>query len=403
LSLAEARRIALAAQGFDRARPVRPAGTSHIARIVRQIGLLQIDCVNVLVRAHYLVLFSRLGPYDVARLDELIYQKRELTEQWAHEASIIPVETWPLLRHRMDVHRLRPYGFEAVMERHSDYVTWVLQEIHTRGPMDAAGLPGPAGASRHFGDAWSGTIPRAVLEAHFGKGILAVAKRQSNFARVFDLAERLIPVEHHGRKVDRAQAQRELLLLAARAHGLGTASDLADYYRMPIRDARPGLSELAASGELREIRVENWPDPVYLHPEAKLPRQIEASTLLSPFDPVVWYRPRALRLFDFDYRIEIYTPKPKRIWGYYILPFLLGDRVVARVDLKGDRASGRLLVLAAYLEPHADPGEVAEALAVELTKLAFWLGLQVVKVGRRGNLANRLLLAVKHHLAHGAL
>ena len=288
------------------------------------------------------------------------------------------------------------------MERHANYVTWVLQEVRARGPLDAADLAGPEGVSRRLGEAWFGTVPRAVLEAHFGKGLLAIARRQSNFARVFDLTERVIPAEHHGRKVDREQAQRQLLLLAARAHGVGTASDLADYYRMPLRDARRLLSELTASGELREIRVENWPDPAYLHPEAKFPQQINASTLLSPFDPVVWYRPRTLRLFDFDYRIEIYTPKPKRIWGYYILPFLLGDRLVARVDLKGDRASGRLLVVAAYLEPHADPAEVADALAVELLKLALWLGLQVVKVGRRGNLANRLLLAVKHHLAHGA-
>ncbi len=355
------------------------------------------------MRAHYLVLFSRLGPYNRADLDELIYSRREFTEQWAHEASIIPVETWPLLRHRMDVHRLRPYGFETMMAKHSDYVAWVMDQVRARGPLSADELPGPEGTGRRLGEAWFGTIPRAVLEAYFGQGILAVAKRQSNFARVFDLAERVIAAEHLGRRVEREGAQRELLLLAARSHGVGTVADLADYYRMPIRDARLRLLELSSSGQLREVRVESWRDPAYLHPEATLPRKIEASALLSPFDPVVWYRSRALRLFGFDYRIEIYTPQPKRTWGYYVLPFLMGDRLVARVDLKADRAAKRLLVQSAHLEPGANLDDTAEALGAELGQLAFWLGLDSVFVSRRGGLARRLRVAVEHHLGHRPL
>jgi uncharacterized protein YcaQ len=226
-----------------------------------------------------------------------------------------------------------------------------------------------------------------VLEAHFGRGVLAVAERRVNFARVFDLAERLIPPEHHGRQVHREEAQRELLRLAARSHGVATVHDLADYYRMPIGQARPRIAELVAARELRQVRVEGWREPAYLHPEAKLPARIDRAALLSPFDPVVWYRDRAARLFHFDYRIEIFIPEPKRKWGYYVLPFLLGDRLGARVDLKADRAARRLLVLAAYGEANAKAERVAAALAGELRTLAGWLGLDEIAVGKRGALS----------------
>jgi uncharacterized protein len=395
ISLSEARRIALAAQGLDRARPTSPVQLSHLRRVLRQLGLLQIDYVNVLLPAHYLVPFSRLGPYDRSRLDDLIYSRREFTEQWAHEASIVPVETWPLLRHRMETHRVRPWGFEKFIEANSTYSDGLFEAVRARGPLTADDLPGPDGSGRRIvGDAWVGTIPRAVLEAHFGRGLLAVAERRPNFTRVFDLAERIVPAEHHGRLVDRTDAQRELMRLAARAHGIGTAGDLADYYRMQIRDARQRIAELVAAGELRQVAVEGWREPGYLHPEARTPRRIEAAALLSPFDPVVWCRSRIERLFDFDYRIEIYTPQEKRRWGYYVLPFLLGDRLVARVDLKADRPGGRLLVLAAYLESHAEPGPVAEALARELTTLARWLGLDSVVVTRKGPFARALAASV---------
>jgi hypothetical protein len=329
-------------------------------------------------------------------LDDLIYRRREFTEQWAHEASILPVETWPLLRHRMETHRVRPWGFEKIMARIPDYVAGVLDQVRARGPLAADDLAGPDGVSHRIqGDAWVGTVPRAVLEAHFGRGLLAVAERRPNFSRVFDLAERVVPAKHHRRTIEREDAQRELLGYAARAHGVGTAADLADYYRMPIREARPRLTELMEAREVRQVRVEGWREPAYLHRDAGLPGRIDAAALLSPFDPVIWYRDRATRLFGFDYRIEIYVPQEKRRWGYYVLPFLLGDRLVARVDLKADRGARRLLVLAAYLESHAKPGQVADPLAHELHTMAAWIGLDAVKVERRGGLATALAAAVR--------
>ncbi|MFQ5689061.1 MAG: winged helix-turn-helix domain-containing protein [Gemmatimonadota bacterium] len=238
-------------------------------------------------------------------------------------------------------------------------------------------------------------MKRQVLEAHFGFGRLAVADRHSNFQRVYDLAERVIPPEHLHRRVDRREAQRQLLVRAARAHGVGTAGDLADYWRMPIPEARARLRELAAAGTLREARLEGWREPAFLHPEARLPRRIHACALLSPFDPLVWTRARIARLFDFDYRLEIFVPRPKRRWGYYVLPFLLGEGLVARVDLKADRGDGCLLVPAAHLEPGTEPGRVAEALAGELRSLAGWLGLTSVRVGRRAGFARVLAAALK--------
>jgi uncharacterized protein YcaQ len=395
LSLSEARGIALAAQGFDRPRPAGSVSLAHLRRTLHQLGLVQIDYVNVLVPAHYQVPFSRLGPYERSRLDELVYRRREFTEQWAHEASILPVEDWPLLRHRMETHRVRPYGFETFLEQHADYVERVLDLVRRRGPLTADDVPEPDGAPRRIEGAWHGSHPRAVLEAWFGRGVLAVADRRPSFARVYDLAARVIPTEHYRRRVGPEEARRELLRRAARAHGVGTAADLADYYRMPIGEARPRLAELVAAGELREARVEGWREPAYLDPEARLPRRIDAAALLSPFDPVVWYRPRAERLFAFDYRIEIFVPQAKRKWGYYVLPFLLGDRLVARVDLKADRAGRCLLVPAAYLERGAEPGAVATALAAELQRMAAWLGLDSIAVGRRGDFVRPLAAAVR--------
>jgi hypothetical protein len=395
LSLDEARRIALAAQGFDRPRPRGSAGAQHLARTIRQLGLLQIDFVNVLLPAHYLIPFSRLGAYRRSLFDEVVYRRREFTEQWAHEASIVPMETWPLLGHRRESHRVRPWPFEKLLNQHTAYAGEVLEEIGRRGPLGADDLHAPDGVARRLENSWIGTIPRATLEAHFGRGLLAVAERRPNFSRTYDLAERLIPPEHYRRKVDRDEAQRELLLLAARSYGVGTAADLADYYRMPIKDARARLAELVAAGALRPAQVEGWREPAYLHPKAKPPKQIHASALLSPFDPVVWFRPRAERLFDFEYRIEIYTPREKRRWGYYVLPFLMGERLAARVDLKADRAARRLLVPAAHLEPHAASGAVAESLAAELRMLADWLNLETIAVEGRDKFARQLAAAIR--------
>lgn len=389
LSLDEARRAALAAQGFGRPRPPRPTAR-HIRDTIRMLGLVQIDCVNVVVPAHYQVLFSRLGPYDRAVFDRVAYRDRQFTEQWAHEASIIPVETWPLLRYRMDVSRFNNWGFVRFFEAHPEYAAWVLDEVRARGPLGADVLPAPDGIERRIPGSWVGTVPRAVLEAHFIRGALAVTQRRPDFSREFDLAERLIPAEFLCRQVDREDAHRELLRIAARAHGVGTAKDMADYFRMSVAEARPRLAELVEAGELREARVEGWREIAYLHRDATIPRSLDAAALLSPFDPLIWTRPRVQRLFGFEYRVEIFVPPAQRRWGFYVLPFLLGDRLVARVDLKAGRAARRLHVRGAWVEPGVDPREVAGPLAAELATLARWLDLDSVAIGRRGNLARYL-------------
>jgi uncharacterized protein YcaQ len=386
LSLDEARRVALAAQGFARRRPARPEAR-HVLATVRRLGLLQFDSVGVLVPAHYQPLFSRLGPYDRALLDDLTYGRRLLTEQWAHEASIVPVETWPLLRHRMEAHRLRPWGFEHELARHPGYAGQVLEAVRARGPLAAEDLEHPPGSERRLAIDWYGTFPRATLEAFFGRGLLAVAGRLRNMARRYDLAERVLPAEVLARQVTPDEARRALLAIAASAHGVGTVRDLADYFRMRTAEAAPRLAELVEAGTLRPVRVEGWREPALLHAGAVLPRRVEAAALLSPFDPLVWFRPRALRLFGLEHRLEIYTPAAKRRWGYYVLPLLLGDRLVARLDLRADREGGRLLVLATHLEPGHRAAEVAGPLAGELDLLAAWLGLSGVRVARRGALA----------------
>lgn len=395
LSVIEARRVALAAQGFDQPRPAGRVGIQHVRAVIQRLGLLQIDCVNVLVAAHYQVLFSRLGPYDRSLLDELVYRRREFTEQWAHEASIVPVSTWPLLRHRMVTHRVRPYGFEKVMERHPDYVARVLEEVRARGPLEARDLAHPDGVARKLDQDWFCTVPRAVLEAHFGRGLLAIANRRETFARSYDLAERVVPAEYLSREVDAAEARRELIRIAARAHGVATAADLADYYRMPVREARPPIAELTAAGELYQARVEGWREPVWLDPKARPLKRTDAAALLSPFDPVVWFRPRLARLFDFDYRFEIFVPEAKRRWGCYVLPFLMGDRLAARVDLKADRPNLRLLVVSACKEKDVEADAVVEALARELRTLASWLGLEKVAVQSRGDLSRPLAAKIR--------
>jgi len=377
LSSSEARRIALAAQGFDRPRPGGRVDLRHLRGVIRRLGLLQLDFVNVVVPSHYQVLFSRLGLYDRALLDRFAYQRRELTEAWAHEASLVPVELWPHLAHRRANHPFRPHGFDTFLAKHSNYVDWVLAEIDRRGPLAAEDLPAPEGVDRRLDGSWLGTVPRALLEHLFGRGVLAVAERRASMARAFDRSERLIPPEQHSRAVTREEAQRELVRIAARAHGVATAADLADYFRLRVGEAQPCIAELEERGELSEVTVEGWRGPAYLHCEARLPRRVEAASLISPFDPLIWTRKRTERLFGFEYRFEIFIPREKRRWGCYVLPFLFGDRLVARVDLKADRASGRLLALATHYEPGADRAEVEPALHVELEAMAGWLGLTV--------------------------
>jgi len=330
---------------------------------------LQIDCVNVVCAAHYMVPFSRLGPYDRATLDALFYRSGEFAEHWAHEISIIPAETWPLLRYRRETDRVRPWGFSKVLEERA-----VLEEVRRRGPLAADDLPPPDGAAGRIPGAWIGTVARGVLEAHFLRGSLAAAGRRSDFSRLYDLAERLIPEEHRSRRVGHDEGRRELLLQAARAHAVGTAKDLADYFRMPVGEAKPHLRELVESGQLHEARVEGWREIAYLDPKAKAPRRIEAAELLSPFDPLIWSRPRVDRLFGFKYRVEIFVPPEKRTHGFYVLPFLLGDKLVARVDLKADRANRRLIVLGKWFEGRKTAAPAA-ALSTELRVLGHWLGL----------------------------
>jgi uncharacterized protein len=373
LSLAEARRLALTAQGFSKKRP-RSATVQHLRATIRRLGLLQIDCVNVVCAAHYMVPFSRLGPYDRAAFDRLIYRSGEFAEHWAHEISIVPVETWPLLRYRRETDRIRPWGFAKVLEERAEYAAWVLDEVKRRGPVAANELEPPDDKPGRIPGSWIGTVTRGVLEAHFLRGRLAAAGRRSDFSRLYDLTERLIPTEHHAREVAHDEGRRALLLQAARAHAVGTAKDLADYFRMPVGHAKPRLRELLESGQLLEARVEGWREIAYLDPKAKAPLTIEAAALLSPFDPLIWSRPRVARLFGFDYRVEIFVPPAKRKYGFYVLPFLLGDKLVARVNLKADRANGRLLVQGKWFEGKKT-ADVAAALEAELRVLGGWLGL----------------------------
>jgi uncharacterized protein YcaQ len=394
LAPAEARRLALAAQGFDRPRPGR-VQARHVRAAIERLGLLQLDFVTVLLPAHYQVLFSRLGPYPRALLDDLVYRRREFTEAWAHEASIVPMDAWPLLRHRRERHRVRPWGFEAALGKLAHYLEGILARVRATGAVAAAELEAPAGVARRVPESWYGTVPRIALEAHFGAGRLAVAERRPDFSRSYDLPERVVPARHLAREVAVEEAQRELLRRAARALGVATAADLADYWRMPVREARPRLHELVEEGGLVAARVEGWREAAFLHPGARAPRRITAAALLSPFDPLIWFRRRALRLFGFDYRMEVFVPAHQRRWGVYVLPFLLGERLVARVDLKADRARRRLNVLAAYIETHARPRDVVPPLARELRTLARWLDLPAVATGRRGNLAAALGAAMR--------
>ncbi len=394
ISLPEARRIALAAQGFDRQRPRTTINAGHIRRVINNLGLLQLDYVNVLIPAHLLVVYSRLGAYELTRFHKLVYQGRDFTEQWAHEASIVPAALWPALKHRRDDYRPYPNSPIMKLKGKTNYLAEVFDLIQAKAPLTSQDLPPMAGPKRRKGD-WHRSLPRWALEHHFGQGKIAVADRLPNFQRLYDLPERLIDKQHRNESMTREAAQRALLLRAATASGVATLHDLADYYRMSAKEAAPRVAELVDEGVLRETKVEGWAKPAYVASGAKLPRSITATALLSPFDPVVWYRPRAERLFDFHYRIEIYVPAHKRKWGYYVLPFLLDDRIVARVDLKADRKNKTLLVLASHAEPDIDEARTVGALAAELGCLANWLDLERVKVSLRGRFARALANEVK--------
>lgn len=399
LSLAEARRVCLAAQGFDRPRPKGTPDRRHIKQVINQLGLLQLDFVNVLVPAHYFVLFSRLGPYDRERMNQLVYQGRDFIEHWAHEACIVPTQLWPILEYRRQEYE--PWKNSPIMKLpgRKQYLKNALEKVQTHGPITAQDLPPVPRPKGKPGD-WKKSVPRWALEYHFGSGDVSVTDRLTNFQRVYDVPEKIIDEPHLSRYLSKSDAQRELLQRAAGALGVATGRDLADYYRMSPREATPLITDMVDKGTLREVKVESWKEPAYVRPDMRVPRNISAKSLLSPFDPVVWFRPRAQRLFNFHYRIEIYVPAHKRKWGYYVLPFLMNDQIVARVDLKADRKSSTLLVLAAHEEPGINLEETSAALTKELMTLGDWLGLKAIKVTRRGKLGRAIAAEEKSQRGH---
>ncbi len=378
ISAAEARRIALAAQGFDRERPANPDDVRHYRRVMRDITVLQLDYVNVVLPAHFMMIWSRLGAYDRQRFERWLYDSGEHTEQWAHEASVVSVEDWPLLQHRRDAFQMHKNSPLRKLNDRAAYLDEVLATAIERGPVSSNDVPARPGVKRKDGD-WHRSMARSALENHFGCGRLAVRKRERNFQRVYDLPERLLPQSLLARAVEKEDAQREMLRKSARALGVATLHDLADYYRMPAPDARPRLEELVEEGTLVEVSVEGWQAPGFVHHEAGTPRSINGASILSPFDPVVWYRDRAQRMYGFEYRIEIYVPAAKRRWGYYVLPFREGDRITARIDLKADRKASCLRVQAAFAEGCAS-SDTPQLLATELRQLADWLQLETVSI-----------------------
>jgi uncharacterized protein len=378
LSLSEARRIALAAQGFTDPLPRGAVDRRLLRRVLGRTGLVQIDSVNVLVRAHYLPLFSRLGIYDPALLERAAYGRdRILFEYWGHEASLLPLELHPFLRWRMAraARGIGTWGRVArVVREQPELLARLRAEIAQRGPLPASAFDGARGGGTWWG--WSEV--KIGLEALFWCGELTTAARKG-FERVYDLPERVIPPEILALPTPaEADAQRELVRIAARALGIAAERDLRDYFRLDLADARARVAELVESGELTRVRVESLRGERYLARDARIPRRVTAAALLSPFDPLVWERARTRELFDFDYRLEIYTPAHKRVHGYYVLPFLLGDRLVARVDLKHDRSKRVLRVIGTHLERGLRKADVMPPLREELHRMATWLGADEV-------------------------
>jgi uncharacterized protein len=385
LTIDHARRFALGAQGFADPRPTGRVDVRHFRRVVDRIGLVQLDSVNVFSRTHYMPFFSRLGAYDRAALDAWLWGSSEMFEYWGHEASLIPVQDHNLWRWRMNG-TFNWTRLETMAREHPEYLDQVLEQVRDRGPLKTADLHDPG--QRDGTSMWGWSKGKVALEALFMGGRVTTAHRP-NFTRMYDLSERVIPGEHLGAQgLEREEAQSILLLKAARSMGVATAADLADYHRIGMPEARPLIERLSEEGELVEVEVEGWGRTAYLHAEARLPRKVEGRALLSPFDNLVWYRDRIERLWDFHYRIEIYVPEPKRVYGYYVLPFLLDGDLVARVDLKADRKNESLLVKGVFAEPGIDRARVARELRAELELTCSWLGLKEVVVGHSGDLAD---------------
>jgi uncharacterized protein len=399
LTAGQARRIGVAAQGFGEPRPRGAVTRAHLRRLISRIQVLQLDSVSVAVRAHYAPVFSRLGPYDRDVVDRAAWSHssrspRLLVEYWAHEAALMSVEDWPLLRWRMREYADGRWGKEIVKKnrRLADDIVAAVAELgpSTAGQIEAHLESEPRGKK---GPWWDRSETKWVAEALWSAGVLTTATRLG-FARHYDLTENVLPPEVLARDVDDTEAIRELALRAAGALGVGTEADIRDYFRLGAGQIKPALAKLVADGEVEQVEVEGWKAPAYLRAGQVIPRFERGTALLCPFDPLVWFRPRAERMFGFRYRIEIYTPAPKREYGYYVWPFLLDGQLVGRVDLKAERATGALNVVGAFTEPERDAVRVAEALARELRSMASWLGLGDVTVGTRGDLVDELRRAL---------
>jgi uncharacterized protein len=400
LTATQARRIAVAAQGFAEAKPRGSVTRAHLRRLIGRIQVLQLDSVSVAVRAHYAPVFSRLGPYDRDILDRAAWSHsvrspRLLVEYWAHEAALMAVDDWPLLRWRMRELRHGRWGTHIVKAnpRLADDIVAAVAELgpSTAGQIEAHLAAEPRGAK---GPWWGRSDTKWVAEALFAAGVLTTATRVG-FARHYDMTEKVLPPEVLARHIPDDEAVRELILRAATAIGVGTEADIRDYFRLSPKQVKPAIAHLVASGELERVDVDGWAAPAYLAAGQAVPRIDRGTALLCPFDPLIFFRPRVERLFDFHYRVEIYTPAAKRQYGYYVWPFLLDGRLVGRVDLKADRASEALQVIGAFVEPDASLARVAAALADELESMASWLALAKVTVGDRGDLAAALARALR--------
>jgi uncharacterized protein YcaQ len=390
VSAASARRIALAAQGFGIPRPTA-VGTRQLTGLMQRLGTLQIDSVNVFERSHYLPVVARLGPYDKALLDRLTLRPQaRYLEYWAHVATFVPRDDWPLWRWRMARMRAKYTTPGSWVAEHPQMMGFVLDELRVNGPMAASEIEHDENVRR--GPWWGLSDIKEALEFLFVFGDVVTAGRKG-FERVYALPEQVLPSALLDAEVAADDAQRELVRRAVRAHGIGTAKDIADYYRLYVATATRFLNELADAGEVRRVNVEGWKAPGFLASDARIPRRIETAALLSPFDPVVWERDRTERMFGFRYRIEIYTPAPKRIYGYYTMPALVDEQIVGRIDLKSDRQAGVLRVQSAWREPDAPRG-VEERLVPVLRELAEWQGLDDILVVDRGDLAHDLAAAL---------